>query len=88
MTVTTYREPVEALDEAERELNVRARCFPRWVTEGKMSRTDARDRLDRLASVFKLLEKLLAADGGDTVADVICAYEALRDNPQDEGNGK
>ena len=40
----------EAFDELVRERNVRIRCFPRWVAEGRMSKTDAHDRLDRISS--------------------------------------
>lgn len=60
MTAPDWRElharvPQEALDELERELNVRARCFDRWVGEGRMSMTDARDRIERMATAHKLL---------------------------------
>lgn len=51
-----HKRPVgEALDELQREFNVRERCFPRWITEGRVSRTDAQDRLDRLASAIEYL---------------------------------
>jgi len=53
-----YRDVQEALDECRREFNVRARCFARWVAEGRVARTDAQDRLDRLATACKLLEQL------------------------------
>ena len=36
-----------ALGEVQRELQVRERCYPRWVEEGKMSRIDAKDRMAR-----------------------------------------
>ena len=36
-----------AVGEIQRERLVRERCFPRWVEEGKLSRIDAKDRLDR-----------------------------------------
>jgi hypothetical protein len=55
MEVKVKRSPVEALDELQREFNVRSRCFPRWVTEGRVSRTDAQDRLDRLGTAIELL---------------------------------
>lgn len=47
--------PQQAYDEAMRELQVRERCFPRWVKEGRMSGSDARDRLDRQAKICELL---------------------------------
>jgi hypothetical protein len=49
------RDQVEALDELQREFNLRARCFPRWVANGRVSATDAQDRLDRLATAIELL---------------------------------
>lgn len=67
MTVKNYRSVQEALDELERELNVRSRCFPRWIEDGRVSRTDAQDRLDRLATAFKLLEQLHIAPGETSV---------------------
>lgn len=58
------RPPHEAVDELEREMNVRLRCFPRWITEGRVSRTDAQDRLDRIFTAHKLLSNVLAAEQG------------------------
>lgn len=49
------RSKQEALDELQRELNVRRRCFPRWVKDGRVSATDAQDRIDRLSSAIALL---------------------------------
>ena len=56
MKVTRPRVLAEAIDEVERELTVRKRCFPRWVSEGRMSRTDAFDRYDRLAAALSALQ--------------------------------
>ena len=55
MEVKTMRSAPEALDELQREYNVRARCFPRWIKEGRVSGTDAQDRIDRLATAIELL---------------------------------
>ena len=55
MQVVHKRDKQQALDELNREFNVRARCFPRWVTEGRVSATDAQDRLDRLATAIEML---------------------------------
>jgi len=61
MLDTTTMEPkiqrsaIEALDECMRELNIRKRCFARWIQDGRLSRTDAQDRLDRLASAVDIL---------------------------------
>jgi hypothetical protein len=49
------RDKQQALDELSRELNVRKRCFPRWVVDGRVSATDAQDRIDRLATAIQLL---------------------------------
>lgn len=59
--MSTFMEPKsirslqEAIDEVHRELCVRKRCFPMWITNGKVSATDAQDRLDRLATAFEYL---------------------------------
>jgi hypothetical protein len=47
----------EACAEVERELNVRKRCFDRWIQDGKMTRVDARDRLDRMAAALEYLQR-------------------------------
>lgn len=59
MEPKTMRGLQEAVDEVERELNVRRRCFGRWVEEGKVSRTDAQDRIDRLATALEALRQCL-----------------------------
>lgn len=48
----------EALDEVTRELNVRRRCYHRWVEDGRLSKTDAKDRLERLEAAEAYLAKL------------------------------
>jgi hypothetical protein len=60
MQVVHYRDVQQALDECQREFNVRARCFPRWVGDGRVSATDAQDRLDRMGTAVKLLEQMIA----------------------------
>lgn len=55
MEPKTSRCRQEAVDELTRELNVRRRCFPRWIADGRVSQTDAQDRLDRLASALELI---------------------------------
>lgn len=77
MTVSEYRPLTEALDEVERELNVRSRCFPRWVQDGRVSRTDAKDRLDRLATALRSLELLRDAPEGMTARDLRADVAAL-----------
>ncbi len=48
----------EAISEIERELQVRLRCYDRWVKEGKMSGVDAKDRLERIQSALHYLREL------------------------------
>ena len=48
-----------ALGECQRELQVRERCYPRWTEEGKMSRIDAKDRMERQIQAAELLALLL-----------------------------
>lgn len=55
----------EAIDEVDRELAVRRRCYDRWVTEGKLSGTEARDRYDRLEAALNFLKS-----GLDTVPEI------------------
>lgn len=45
----------EAIAELQRELDVRKRCFSRWVAEGKVSEIDAIDRYERLDSAISIL---------------------------------
>ena len=56
------RSLTEAIDEIFRELQVRKRCFPRWIEDGKISRTDAQDRLARQESALAYLESLRPAE--------------------------
>lgn len=68
--VSTANQPsrslTEAIDEVFRELQVRKRCFPRWIEDGKISRTDAQDRIARQEAALAYLEAL--RDGGSTPA--------------------
>lgn len=56
------RSLTEAVDEIFRELQVRKRCFPKWVDEGRISRTDAQDRIARQESALAYLERLRDAE--------------------------
>lgn len=49
----------EAADECERELNVRLRCFPKWIDDGRLSKSDAKDRCRRLLKARALLQNVL-----------------------------
>jgi len=66
--------PQAALDELQREQNVRLRCFPRWVAEGRVSATDAQDRVDRMHTAITMLGAALeqqAAAPGDRLTTAI-----------------
>lgn len=43
--------------EVEREIQVRARCYPRWVSEGKLSEFEAAERLERLKGALQLMQR-------------------------------
>jgi hypothetical protein len=60
----------EALDELQRELQVRERCFHRWVAEKKLSATDARDRYERLESAIGYMKQLGQAHNASIFAMV------------------
>lgn len=56
MMVKRIRTVKEAVSEVHRELNVRRRCFPKWIEQGKCDETDAQDRLDRLYTALTVLK--------------------------------
>jgi hypothetical protein len=63
----------EAISECEREQGVRARCYDRWVQDGKFSSVDAKDRLRRMGYAITLLKDLanrLVTSSGDTTQPV------------------
>jgi hypothetical protein len=45
----------EALHELNREKRMREMCYDRWISEGKLSMIDARDRMLRLCAAIALL---------------------------------
>lgn len=51
----------ECHDELQREFNVRERCFPKWVQDGRLSKSDAKDRIERLGGALYFFK--LALDG-------------------------
>jgi hypothetical protein len=55
-----------ALQELSRELQVRERCFPRWVTDGRLSKIDAKERLTRQILACKIVSNVLdSLTGGE-----------------------
>lgn len=59
MTTKQKRPLTEASDELAREMNVRLKCYDRWVAEGKMTQTEAQERFDRLATAACYLKRQL-----------------------------
>ena len=53
-----FRPLVESISEVKRELQVRLRCYDRWVEDGKLTDVDATDRYCRMHSALKYLEAL------------------------------
>jgi hypothetical protein len=49
----------EAVSEVDRELQVRNRIYDKWIADGKISRIDAIDRLERLSAAKIYLQKQL-----------------------------
>lgn len=45
--------------ELERELLVRDRCYGRWVNEGRLAKSDARDRYTRLQAALACVKAVL-----------------------------
>lgn len=52
---TGHRSHEEAVDEVQRECDVRRRLYDKWVADGKLSRSDAHDRLERLLAALAIL---------------------------------
>ncbi len=51
----------QAHDELHREAQVRARIYPRWLTTGQISKTEARERAERLEGALHLLSCILSS---------------------------
>lgn len=52
---TAHRTHEEAVSEVQREMEVRRRLYDKWVSEGKVSRVDAHDRLERIMAALQFL---------------------------------
>lgn len=48
----------QAFDEAMRELDVRGRCYPKWLKEGKISHSDCTVRFAAQARIVHILSGL------------------------------
>ena len=56
----------EAASELRRELNIRRRCYGRWIADGKLDEIEATDRMERMETALGVVERavLLAACSG------------------------
>lgn len=53
----------QAYDELVREMNVREKCFVGWIESGKLSESDASDRLRRMAKACSIFAAILEDEG-------------------------
>lgn len=49
------RTRAEAVAEIEREMNVRFKCFDKWIADGRLAAVDAKDRAERMISAWHYL---------------------------------
>lgn len=70
----------QALSELEREAHTRIRIYDRWIGEGRLSHTEATERLESLLTAIKLLRdrpltdaELMAGDRPPSRAELIAA---------------
>lgn len=71
-------EVAASIQECTRELQVRQRCYAKWVREGKLTQYAATEQYNRLAAAIQHLEvyeKQLVAGAGN-VLDMPTAAEA------------
>lgn len=58
-----------AYDECKRELQVRERCYSKWVREGKISHTDATQRYQALSDAVAMLAEHPSVELASTQSD-------------------
>ena len=56
---------LEALAELDTELRIRANVFEKWISSGKMNRTDAQRRYNALATARLLVSDLCRKNAAD-----------------------
>lgn len=61
----------EAYSELEREWNLRSRCFPAWVKDGRLNRIDAADRRERLAAALFFVQDGLVEDDSPSAKEEV-----------------
>jgi hypothetical protein len=59
----------EAVAEIEREMNVRFKCFDKWIADGRLAEVDAKDRAERMISAWHYLNDTKAARKMDATAE-------------------
>lgn len=68
MTTDTQLEPTVAIqldktqhaaDELDREIRLRRRCYPRWQADGRLTKSDATDRLIHMEYAYECLLRLI-----------------------------
>lgn len=53
----------DMIAEVERELNLRARVYPRWIESGRLKQSTADEQVRRLEAVLAALRTKLAEEG-------------------------
>lgn len=76
----------EAISEIERELHIRYRCYERWIKDGKLSDTDAIDRIDRLETAVALLQAVAARENGPIAPVVLPTPPTLQSELIDDSH--
>lgn len=64
-SMSRERSYTECVAELEREIQVRKRCFERWIAEGKIDRCTATDRFERLKGVLQFMAPKPESENGD-----------------------
>ena len=67
----------ECMAELEREINLRIRLYPDWITSRKLSSMEAMERLERMAKAGELLQMVF--DGKTVELEAMCVLERLND---------
>ena len=67
----------EQITEVKRELHMRERVYPKWVTDGRLPQADSDRRLERMRAVLQTLTGL-KADEPDLFEDATTQPSPLR----------
>ena len=52
-------DPDECIDELNREISVRRRCFDRWISEGRLGRSEGKFRMAAMLLARQIVETAL-----------------------------